>query len=404
MGENSASLCLLSVVLFMILLSPTLAIKKSYVVYMGAHSHGKEVSSIHYDRVTDSHHEFLGSYLGSTENAKEAIFYSYTRHINGFSAMLDDELAAEISKHPQVISAFENRGRKLHTTRSWNLGLEHNNGIIHPSSWKSRFGEDTIIGNLDTVRVHDDSFCFLLHYDICCFLPILNFLSDGELWDPVPGPGIRKLLVMKDWGQFHQSGEEFAKVILIPPFIAIGSHNLSKAGGSFVEGLRFRHGNGTAKGGSPKARVAAYRVCWTPLRAMSALMQISWLHLIWQFMMAWTCFLYHWEERQELMSMTVLLSFPSYVTLGNNKHYKGESLSVEALPKGKFFPIISAASAKLLMLEPQLCKAGALDPKKVKGTILVCLRGENARAGIQGPASCSGRCSWSGSSQRFCIW
>ncbi|XP_070028193.1 subtilisin-like protease SBT5.4 isoform X10 [Nicotiana sylvestris] len=27
----------------------------------------------------------------------------------------------------------------------------------------------------------------------------------------------------------------------------------------------------------------------------------------------------------------------------------------------------------------RLCKAGALDPKKVKGTILVCLRGDNAR-------------------------
>lgn len=26
-----------------------------------------------------------------------------------------------------------------------------------------------------------------------------------------------------------------------------------------------------------------------------------------------------------------------------------------------------------------LCKAGSLDPKKVKGKILVCLRGENAR-------------------------
>lgn len=47
---------------------------------------------------------------------------------------------------------FLNKGRKLHTTRSWDfLGLE-NDGVIRSSSvWKkARFGEDTIIGNLDT--------------------------------------------------------------------------------------------------------------------------------------------------------------------------------------------------------------------------------------------------------------
>lgn len=34
------------------------------------------------------------------DEAKDAIFYSYTRHINGFAATLEDEAAAEIaSKH-----------------------------------------------------------------------------------------------------------------------------------------------------------------------------------------------------------------------------------------------------------------------------------------------------------------
>jgi hypothetical protein len=44
-----------------------------------------------------------------------------------------------------------------------------------------------------------------------------------------------------------------------------GSHTLSTAGGNFVPGVTVNGvGNGTAKGGSPRARVAAYKVCWPP--------------------------------------------------------------------------------------------------------------------------------------------
>lgn len=42
-----------------------------------------------------------------------------------------------------------------------------------------------------------------------------------------------------------------------------GTHTLSTAGGNFVSGANvFGNGNGTAKGGSPRARVASYKVCW----------------------------------------------------------------------------------------------------------------------------------------------
>ncbi|CAN4104400.1 unnamed protein product [Withania somnifera] len=427
MGENSASLCLLSI-LFMLLFSPTFAIKKSYVVYMGAHSHGKEVSSIDYDRVRDSHHEFLGSYLGSTEKGKEAIFYSYTKHINGFSAMLDDEEAAEISKHPKVVSVFENRARKLHTTRSWNfLGLENSDGIIQPSSiWKkARFGEDTIIGNLDTGAWPESE----------------SFSDEG--FGPIPSKwrGIcqrgsdptfhcnRKLIGARYFNKGYASLAGPLNSTFQTPrdTDGHGSHTLSTVGGNFVPGASvFVFGNGTAKGGSPRARVAAYKVCWTPISGHECFdadilaafdmaihdgvdvlsvslggdavayandsVAIGSFHAVKHGIVVVTSAGNSGPGAGTVSNVAPWLitvgastmdrQFPSYVILRNNKVYKGESLSIEALPKGKFFPIISAASAKAphaTTKDAQLCKSGALDPKKVKGTILVCLRGDNAR-------------------------
>ncbi|RHN63366.1 putative cucumisin [Medicago truncatula] len=86
-----------------------------------------------------------------TEKAKEAIFYSYNRYINGFAAILDEEEAAQLSKHPNVVSVFLNKKYELHTTRSWGfLGLERGGEFSKDSLWKKSLGKDIIIGNLDT--------------------------------------------------------------------------------------------------------------------------------------------------------------------------------------------------------------------------------------------------------------
>ncbi|KAK3200164.1 hypothetical protein Dsin_023579 [Dipteronia sinensis] len=70
---------------------------QSYIVYFGAHSHGSEPTSADQERATDSHHEFLGSFMGCKEKAKQSIFYSYNKHINGFAARLEEKEAKEIA-------------------------------------------------------------------------------------------------------------------------------------------------------------------------------------------------------------------------------------------------------------------------------------------------------------------
>lgn len=75
--------------------------------------------------------------------------------------------------HPNVVSVFLNQGRKLHTTHSWDFMLMEKDGVVDPSSlWKrARFGEDSIIANLDTGGIEFFSLFFSL---LCLTFSPLN--------------------------------------------------------------------------------------------------------------------------------------------------------------------------------------------------------------------------------------
>ncbi|KAG0457124.1 hypothetical protein HPP92_022281 [Vanilla planifolia] len=161
---------------------------ESYIVYLGGYSNQAErLLTQPNELVRKTHVELLESHLKSKENAKDAIFYSYTRHINGFAAILDEEVALAISSMgPSVCSMILlTRRGKLIGTRSFFKGFE------------------SYFGNLSSdLRTPRDTY--------------------GH-----------------------------------------GTHTLSIAGGSPVPGANvLGFGNGTAKGGSPRARVAAYKVFW----------------------------------------------------------------------------------------------------------------------------------------------
>ncbi|XP_058082488.1 subtilisin-like protease SBT5.3 [Magnolia sinica] len=397
--------------------TPTFASKrKSYVVYLGAHSHGFQPSSIDYQRVTNSHHEFLESFVGSKEKAKNAIFYSYTNHVNGFAANLEAEEANEISKHPAVVSIFLNEMVELHTTRSWEfLGLEMNGEIPEGSLWqKARFGEDMIIGNLDT-GVWPES---------------KSFNDDGMGPIPIRWKGScdseggvrcnRKLIGARYFkkGYEAENGPINATLSTARDTDGHGTHTLSTAGGGFVPRANiFGYGNGTAKGGSPNARVAAYKVCWSGcfnadiLAAFDAAIHdgvdvlsislggpprayfrqgisIGSFHAMMNGILV-VCSAGNSGPQSGTVgnvapwlitvgASTMDREFPSYVRLGNNKRINGQSLSTTALPANKLYPLIistDAESANSTAQNAQFCQPGSLDPKKVKGKIVACTAG-----------------------------
>ncbi|KAI4357286.1 hypothetical protein L6164_001246 [Bauhinia variegata] len=97
MNFNVLHLLLSSLLLCLLLQKPAHAIKKSYIVYLGAHSHGPNSSDFEAESATNSHYELLGSHVGSLEKAKESTFYSYNRYINGFAAMHEEEETQDIA-------------------------------------------------------------------------------------------------------------------------------------------------------------------------------------------------------------------------------------------------------------------------------------------------------------------
>ncbi|KAJ7517656.1 hypothetical protein O6H91_21G033600 [Diphasiastrum complanatum] len=228
--------------------------RKVYIVYMGNPDSSPE-------RMTLTHKKMLTKALKSTTAASRAMVYSYTASLKGFAAILSVEEAASISRMSGVISVFPSLLKKLHTTRSWDfLGINVNDSRSVPTS-----GSDVIIGVLDT-GVWPESQSF----------------SDKNVPDPIPSK----------WKGECVSGDEFnssncnRKLIGARMYLKAfesqfgpiqgtgefrsprdaeghGSHTASTAGGDLVEDASlFGLAEGTARGATPTARIAVYKVCW----------------------------------------------------------------------------------------------------------------------------------------------
>ncbi|QCD85930.1 Peptidase S8 [Vigna unguiculata] len=251
------------------LLFNSLSDHTTYIVYLGEHSHGQTPSLRDLESATNSHHHLLAPVLGSHEKAKEVVIYSYNKHINGFAALLEEEEASEIAKNPSVISVFLSKEYKLHTTRSWDfLGMEKYGGIPTESAWlKGKFGEDTVIANLDSgVWPEHPSF------SDNGFGPLPSTWRGNGVCqiDHVSPPNKtfcnRKLIGARIFSSSYEAhyGKLDPSKHTARDFVGHGTHTMSIAAGNFAPGATvFGNGNGTAKGGSPKARIAAYKVCWS---------------------------------------------------------------------------------------------------------------------------------------------
>ncbi|CAN0890866.1 Subtilisin-like protease SBT5.4 [Linum grandiflorum] len=396
--------------------------QKNYIVYLGSHSHGglSELSNTDaiVQAVTESHYNLLGSVLGS-EKARDSLGYSYKWSINGFSAMLEEEEAAEIAKNPRVVSVFLDKPRQMHTTRSWDyMSLENHGAESSPGPlWKAaNFGEGTIIAALDS-GVWPESKSF-----------------DDEGYGPVPSkwkgfcqnntkagvPCNRKLIGARFFskGFISAGGNPEDTFASARDSEGHGTHTISTAGGNFVPITKFLNSTtGTAKGGSPKARVAAYKVCWPGgchnsdiMAAFDAAIHdgvdvismsvggdasdyfedpiaIGSFHAVQKGIVV-SCSAGNSGPTPGTVSnvapwittvgaSTLDRQFAAFVQLRDGLRIEGETLQ-GSVTGNKTYPLRLASevrAANVSINAALFCDDNTLDPEKAKGKILVCLRG-----------------------------
>ncbi|KAJ7565203.1 hypothetical protein O6H91_02G052500 [Diphasiastrum complanatum] len=419
-----AAMLLLSLIAASLLALP-LEASKVYIVYLGS-----SPQSLHSNLITESHHQMLASVLDSLDAAKESLVYSYTRSFNGFAAQILPSHAAALSEMPGVVSVFPDKKNTLHTTRSWEfLGLEQTNGNIPESSlWqKAKFGQDVIIGSLDT-GVWPESESFNDH----------NYSPIPERWRGTCVSGTafnssdcnRKLIGARFYikayeAQFGPLNETSTGQFRSPRDAdGHGTHTSSTAGGQFVVGANvLGFANGTAKGGAPYSRISIYKVCWPngcfDADILAALDQgihdgvdIFTLSLggsvplppLYEDGIALGAF--HAVQKGitvvcsagnagpyfgsvvnvppwiiTVAASSVDRDFTSYAILGNYAAYQGNSLSQDKL-EDHFYPLVAAGAIKASSAtysESLNCFIGSLDPAKAKGKIVACKRGITSR-------------------------
>ncbi|KMT00590.1 hypothetical protein BVRB_9g218880 [Beta vulgaris subsp. vulgaris] len=187
-----------------------------------------------------------------------------------------------MEEHSNVISIFENRNVKQHTTRSWDFLESYQHQFHHSceSIWKkASSGEDIIIANVDT-GVWPESKSFSDEG----FGPIpKKFKGRCENENDPTFKCNRKLIGARYF--FKGIAEVLASsntTVNIKPsprdMMGHGSHTLSTAGGNVVPVLRndafcfeaLDINNVSVKGGSPRSRVVSYKAVWPELKIPSA--------------------------------------------------------------------------------------------------------------------------------------
>ncbi|XP_031100013.1 subtilisin-like protease SBT5.3 [Ipomoea triloba] len=383
---------------------------KHYIVYMGHHSHHSSESAI------TANHEILASVKGSYEEAKDAVRHHYTKSFRGFSAMLTPHQARKLAERDSVVSVFESRTRRSHTTRSWRFlgvgyGEEHNRVQMNIST-------DIIVGIIDS-GIWPDSKSF---NDYGLGPVPKRFTGECITGQNFTSSNCNRKIV---GARFYSAGYEAENGPLESFNLTFfrsardndghGTHIASTIAGAMVSNASFfGMGEGTARGGAPGARLAIYKACWFDLCSDADILaamddaihdgvdifslsfgadppqpiyfedvvSIGTFHAFQKGVFisasAGNSFLPSTAANVAPWILTVAAStidrdLHTYLQLGNSIVIKGISANPSTLER--YYSLIAGSAAAAPGISPEnasFCKPSTLDPKLITGKVVVC--------------------------------
>ncbi|KAA0055770.1 hypothetical protein IC582_003140 [Cucumis melo] len=390
--------------------------KKTYIVHMKHHALPSEYLT---------HHDWYSASLQSlsSSSSSDSLLYTYTSSFHGFAAFLDSEEVELLRQSDSVLGVYEDTVYNLHTTRTPGfLGLDSDFGLWegHTTQDLNQASHDVIIGVLDT-GIWPESKSF----DDTGMPEIPSRWRGGCEAGPDFSPSLcnKKLIGARSFSKGYQmasGGGYFRKPRenqSARDQDGHGTHTASTAAGSHVPNASLLgYARGIARGMAPQARVAAYKTCWPTGcfgsdilagmdRAISDGVDVLSLSLgggsapYYRDTIAIGAFAAMEKgvfvscsagnsgpNKASLANVapwimtvgagTLDRDFPAYVQLGNGKRFTGVSLYSG---QGMGNKAVALVYNKGSNTSSNMCLPGSLDPAVVRGKVVVCDRGINAR-------------------------
>ncbi|CAL9056224.1 unnamed protein product [Musa banksii] len=409
--------------------------RRVYIVYLGQHK-GLRTGQ----EILEDHHSLLRSVKNSEEEALNSLVYSYKHSINGFAALLTEEEAAKLSAMEEVVSAFPGEARwSPHTTRSWEFIMQEEGLRGWEMEWmtsKAKLGKEVIVGVVDS-GVWPESQSF----SDAGMGPIperwKGICEEGDAFESL---NCNKKIIgaryyLKGYEAYYGSLNRTYAYRSPRDHDGHGTHTASTVAGRVVPGVSALGGfaRGTAAGGVPLARLAIYKVCWpipgpnpnientcfdadmlaafddaigdgvhvlsvsigatgVPPKYSNDGIAIGALHAAKHDIVvacsagndgpvpATVSNLAPWMITVGASSID--RAFDSLVLLGNGVTIKGQTVTPSVLKSSEFYPLVYAGDAVVPGTPGNVsgqCLPNSLDAKKVRGKIVVCLRGSGLR-------------------------
>ncbi|KAL6568333.1 hypothetical protein OROHE_004017 [Orobanche hederae] len=350
------------------------------------------------------------------------VINSYDTVFHGFSAQLSASEVDKLESLSGIMAVIPEQVRQLHTTRSPEfLGLRtsDNAGLLKESD----FGSDLVIGVIDTGIWPERA-----SFNDRDLSPVpAKWKGECVAGDKFPSSLCNRKLIGARYfcNGYEASNGKMNKSVEIHSVRDTdghGTHTASIAAGRYVfPASTLGYARGVAAGMAPKARLAAYKVCWNAgcydsdiLAAFDAAVADG-VDVI-SLSVGGVVVPYHLDAIAisafgasdagifvsasagnggpggltvtniapwvtTVGAGTMDRDFPAEVKLGNGRTIPGVSVyGGPALSHNRLYPLIYAGSVGSDGYSSSLCLEGSLDPNALKGKIVMCDRGINSRA------------------------